>query len=199
MMGFLVAPVGIRRAPTRKSGCRFPNAEVRLRSEIHMFKFGEASEGVEVPSSGVSLEAAQVSRLKRFLRGRKFLRLVAENARCPFVRFTGVIYKRCEVTEEYNQGIPPQYQKYETNVNFHVVDIPPPFLEKSDIQPQERRLCAVFERFGVPVEELYIEQEILNASILEEEHNYERWADASDFERTEGPVTPEDQFYLFER
>lgn len=166
----------------RREVCR-----VAMSMEVRTFGFMGREEEVDGLEEGTEVRMKKWQRvgLTRLLQGVRFKRLVAKDSRCAFVRFTGVVFRRCELSEEFNQGLSPRYIRYENDVNYSIVDVPPIFLERAQIVPDKNRVCAVFERFGIPLEELVIEQEITTAAIHEEEKQYERWADQGETWRTE--------------
>jgi len=165
--------------------------------KVRQFRLSEPGEPTGEDSS-LQIDKLQRLKLRRLLQNKKFQDTVAMDARCGFVKYTGILFNRCEFTEEYNQGLLPQYQKYETNVNYTIVEVPPVFLELANIPSSRHRTCAVFERFGLSMEELTIEQEITTAALVEEEKQYERWADQGEAWRTETSFNSPDGARLYE-
>ena len=115
---------------------------------------------------------------------------VAHDADCPFVKYTGIVFPRCDYTDDCPEGVPVAYQKYLYNSRYIVVDISPTLLIKSISWGGSKQICVVYEKLGVNEEDLVREQQMIDERERDIREQLKAWSDMRDVLRTETSPHP---------
>jgi hypothetical protein len=175
----------------------------------------EPPEVPEIARQNVTDVAEAMAALRRLLRGRSILAHVASLADCEFVRFTGVVFERCHISDRCPDGIPPEMEPYQRDVCFIIVSVPPGLVARSLSPPKRRspaacekfaaylhyanpRLGAVYERQGVDVDVLAAEQDLAEKQDNEYYTQLDAWCDIGTSRRIETDLTNPAGISLFE-
>jgi hypothetical protein len=189
-----IVPVRRRRVPKPH---RFVNAPFD----------GESSEARQKQKPiDVTSDTSALSALCKLLRRRSFVERVASIAECDFVRFTGIVFARCSISDDCADGIPEDMRGFQDDVSFVIVDVPPGLVARALSGQASRRsaaataafaanlsgvqvpVCAVFERHGLDKDELSAEQEAAEQSNAEFQVQLSAWFDIASSRRVETDV-----------
>jgi hypothetical protein len=169
----------------------------------------------EIAHEKITDDPEAMAALRRLLRGRSILAHVASLSECEFVRFTGVVFERCHISDRCPDGIPPEMKPYHRDVGFFIVSVPPGLVARSLSPPKRRspaacekfasylhhanpRLCAVYERQGVDVDVLAAEQHLAEKQDTEFYTQLDAWFDIGTSRRIETDLTNPAGISLFE-
>ncbi|MEO0373470.1 MAG: hypothetical protein AAF329_02355 [Cyanobacteria bacterium P01_A01_bin.17] len=74
-----------------------------------------------------------------------FLAQVAQNAGCPSVEFTELIFQPVPYSKNTPKGMPPLFEQYHDSEDYVVINVPPNYMFKAKVF-QPSRLCAIYRR-----------------------------------------------------
>ncbi|PZD72509.1 hypothetical protein C1752_03735 [Acaryochloris thomasi RCC1774] len=74
-----------------------------------------------------------------------FLAQVAQNAGCPAVEFTELIFQPLPYSKSTPKGMPSLFEQYHDSEDYVIINVPPNYMFKAKVF-KPSRLCAIYRR-----------------------------------------------------
>jgi hypothetical protein len=81
------------------------------------------------------------------LTGEKFLLQVAEQANCPTIVFTEILFQPVPYSPGTPKGMPAEFEHYHQSPEHLIINVPPNFMFAAKIF-QPSRLCAIYQKIS---------------------------------------------------
>lgn len=72
-----------------------------------------------------------------------FLQQIRQQVKCERVEFTELLFQPVPYTPTAPKGMPVEYEQYQDNPDYVIINVPPNFMFKAKIF-QPSRLCAIY-------------------------------------------------------
>lgn len=112
-----------------------------------------------------------------------------------YVRFGDILFERESVSESAPDGVPAAMYSYRNSSGYELVDVPPGLVQcaagrcgLSEDFVSQRRLCAVFERYGVDEYTLHDADESARIRCEDISTQLRSWCDYGESFRTETDI-----------
>lgn len=130
------------------------------------------------------------SEVRRLIRSRAFLEQVKEILQWPYIRFTGIVFRRMPINAEFPDGVPDALRPFQRRADYKFVDIPPGVMLRARSQSRaevdaEIKLCALFETYGIDAEHLEEMQRTADEADEDSLRQIRAWSDVGQSMRTE--------------
>lgn len=97
--------------------------------------------------SGFTLDPEAKATLFQLLTSEAFLQQVSQQMQCHRVEFTDLLFQPVPYTPAAPKGMPVEYEPYQNNPDYLILNVPPNFMFKAKIF-QPSRLCAIYRKLA---------------------------------------------------
>ena len=98
---------------------------------------------IEHFDSSFNLSPEAQEALFSLLRGQSFLNQLSGQIEGKTIEFTGLLFQPVPYTTVTPKGMPAEYEKYHTDDNYIIINVPPNFMFQAKIF-KPSRLCAIY-------------------------------------------------------
>jgi hypothetical protein len=102
---------------------------------------------VEQYDGRFSLAPEARAALFQLLTSPAFLQQIGQQVQCERVEFTELLFQPVPYTPAAPKGMPVEYEQYQDNPDYLILNVPPNFMFKAKIF-QPSRLCAIYRKLA---------------------------------------------------